>query len=168
MKGVTFEMHRTAATLMQPINLDLIKKEDMLWSTRHAFGVAQTVVIHNVHSMSPFPQTVDSLAVGAPRIVIVTLLRIKPRPLKNLPGKRQKENIDMGKLAGISLCLITVAEVAAKYAGKLKRRVHQRVSRLTSDANDVCRTPEPSDVRRTDERQRTCSETNQMRSSAMD
>ena len=40
--------------------------------------------------------------------------------------------------------------------------------RLTSDANEVCKIPDPADVRNTEERHLTFSETNQILSSAMD
>ena len=40
--------------------------------------------------------------------------------------------------------------------------------RLTSDANEVCSIPDPADVLKTEDLQRTFSETNQILSSAID
>ncbi len=53
-----------------------------------------------------------SLTVWTPRIIIITLLRVKPRATKSLPWKGTKENVDMSELGWLCLCLLMVAETA--------------------------------------------------------
>jgi hypothetical protein len=53
-----------------------------------------------------------TLAVWPPRIIIITLLRVKPRAMKSLPWKGAKKNVDMGELGWLCLGLLMVAEAA--------------------------------------------------------
>lgn len=56
-------------------------------------------------------QAVHTLTVGSPGIVIITLLRIKPWPVKYRPVKGTKVDIDMRKLGRLCLRLRLVAVV---------------------------------------------------------
>jgi hypothetical protein len=57
-------------------------------------------------------QMMHPLTVWTPRVIIITLLRVKPRAIKNLPWKGTKKNVDMGELGWLCLCLLVVAEAA--------------------------------------------------------
>jgi hypothetical protein len=53
-----------------------------------------------------------SLTVWTPRIIIITLLRVKPRATKSLPCEGTKENVNMGEFGWLRLRLLMVAETA--------------------------------------------------------
>jgi hypothetical protein len=57
-------------------------------------------------------QMMHTLAVWPPRVIIITLLRVKPRAMKSLPWKGAKKNVDMGELGWFCLGLLMVAEAA--------------------------------------------------------
>jgi hypothetical protein len=57
-------------------------------------------------------QMMHPLTVWTPRIIIITLLRVKPRATKSLPCEGTKENVNMGEFGWLRLRLLMVAETA--------------------------------------------------------
>ena len=92
-----------------------------------------------------------------------------------MPGQWSKENIDTSKnLSGLFVTVRCCRRLPARVLANSARSKflfylwNYALIRLTSEANDVWSTPDPAEVLKTDDLQRTFSETNQIFSSAID
>jgi hypothetical protein len=112
------EVHPTATTWFQGLRLEAVEEFRALACTRQPDGIRKSVVFNDKNITLGGEQAVNALAVGPPRIMVITLLRIKSRCFQNIPGKRAKKDIDVSEILGILLRLLEIAVMPCESLGE--------------------------------------------------
>ena len=109
--AVAFKDHRTVIASRDRIRGNGPENVGIATRPRKHDRIVQSVIL-DVNAIAAIDETVNSLAVGRPKIVVVGLLRIEANVVKKLERKRPKENANVGVGFRVGKRLLAVAEVS--------------------------------------------------------
>ena len=121
--GLDFsEMHGTATTGFQRLNVQAVEQLRPRSSSSQSDGIAETEVFDDKTIITP-GELMNALSVRPPWIMVVALFGIETRGIQQDEGQRPEKNIDVCEIFWVVSRLLMIAVMACKRFGEGKKGV---------------------------------------------